>query len=294
MFTCRIKTISHRNMNFVSKLKLILVAVFILAYNQYAQTDFDAQYDYAKSLYEQEQYFDAITELKRLFFFDESEKYIYDGNMFIGECYKQGGKFSDAIHYVTIAQINAASEKEIYDASIEIIRLNILRRTTSQALKLIDSLESNPEFESKKSELNYWRGWAYIFSDDWENAAIEFSLIDANHELKMFAEKVDEEQYSVAFAKTISYFIPGAGQFYTGEYLSGLISLGWNVLWGYLTIEAFINDRVFDGIIIGSLLWMRFYRGNFQNAEEFALQKNLEISNKALNYLQYHYKGLKP
>jgi len=39
---------------------------------------------------------------------------------------------------------------------------------------------------------------------------------------------------------------------------------------------------------------MRFYRGNFQNAEEFALQKNLEMSNKALNYLQYQYQGLKP
>jgi len=84
------------------------------------------------------------------------------------------------------------------------------------------------------------------------------------------------------------------GQFYTGEYVSGLISLGWNVLWGYLTINAINEDRIFDGFMIGTLLWYRFYNGNLQNAEKFAKQKNLEKSNSALRYLQNKYKGNKP
>ena len=100
--------------------------------------------------------------------------------------------------------------------------------------------------------------------------------------------------YSVSFAKTISYIIPGAGQIYTGEYISGLLSLGWNILWGYLTIKSFIDERIFDGIVIANFLWLRFYRGNLQNAEKFAKEKNLIISNKAMNYLQFEFKGLKP
>ena len=100
--------------------------------------------------------------------------------------------------------------------------------------------------------------------------------------------------YSVNFAKIFSMIIPGAGQFYTGEYLSGFLSLGWNVLWGYLTIKSFIDDRVFDGIMIGSFLWFRFYNGNIYNAKKFAKEKNLIISNKALFYLQNGYEGEKP
>jgi hypothetical protein len=88
--------------------------------------------------------------------------------------------------------------------------------------------------------------------------------------------------------------VPGAGQIYTGNYLSGILSLGWNILWGYTTITAFQANRIFDGIMVGDLLWLRFYNGNNQNAEKFAIEKNLEISNNALIYLQNVYTGEKP
>jgi hypothetical protein len=214
--------------------------------------------------------------------------------MLIGKSYKQGAKFSDAIRYLTLAEINAKNIYELYETRIEIIRINILRRTTRRAFKLLDSLHADERFTDRKDEIKYWRGWAYMFADDWEQAAHTFAEIDTNHVLKTLAEEVDDDLYSVSFAKTISYIIPGAGQIYTGEYISGLLSLSWNVLWGYLTIKAFINERIFDGIIIANFLWLRFYRGNLQNAENFAMEKNLVRSNRALNYLQFEYEGLKP
>jgi TM2 domain-containing membrane protein YozV len=110
----------------------------------------------------------------------------------------------------------------------------------------------------------------------------------------LLADSVIEKKYSVLFAKLSSFIIPGSGQFYTGNYLSGLMSLGWNVLWGYLTINAFVSDKAIEGILIGGLLWARFYKGNFQNAEQFALQKNNEISNSAYKYLAKKYIGEKP
>ncbi|HLG32396.1 MAG TPA: hypothetical protein VI362_05100 [Ignavibacteriaceae bacterium] len=273
---------------------LLIVIFLILAGENIAQDYFDDQFKLGKKLFDEEKYYDAVTEFKRLVYFNEEGEYIYEANRYIGLSYKFGGKFSDALRYLTIAEINAKTVEEIYDCKIEIIKINILRRTTEFALKQIESTEKDPRYKSKKEELNYWRGLANIFADDWENAAKSFALIDENHELKVLSEKTIEEQYSVSLAKTLSYIIPGAGQFYTGEYLSGLISLGWNVLWGYLTIEAFVEDRIFDGIVVGSLLWMRFYQGSIENAEKFARQKNLEITNKALNYLQYEYEGAKP
>ena len=63
------------------------------------------------------------------------------------------------------------------------------------------------------------------------------------------------------------------------------------------TIEelgSFIEERVFDGFVTANFLWLRFYNGNVQNAEKFVSQKNLEITNLALDYLQFQYPGKKP
>jgi hypothetical protein len=284
----------HPIMIFASKYMWIVIVVVQLFVTALAQDGAEKQFYYAQELFTSEKYFDAITELKRLLFFDKSGRYKYSANDMIGSSYKQGAKLSDAIHYFTLAEINARNEEELYDSRIDVIRVNILRRSTNRALKLLDSLQADERFNSKINDINYWRGWTYIFADDWKSAANSFAEIDSTHELKQLADKIDDELYSVSFAKTISYIIPGAGQIYTGEYISGLLSLGWNVLWGYLTIKAFIDERIFDGIVIANFLWLRFYRGNLQNAEKFAIEKNLMISNRGLEYLQYEYSGRKP
>ena len=277
----------------VNKIFFVLLALFGNVSIIFGQNSFESQFEHGQKLYNEENYFDAVTEFKRLLYFDESGDYEYRANLLIGLCYKQGGKFSDAMKYFSLAKFNSISDQEYYESSIEIIKINILRRTTGRAFALLDTLENDVRFVNKSEEINYWLGWAYIFSDDWETAASTFSKYQDGQRLALLCDSVNSELYNPQLAKYLS-IIPGAGQFYTGEYVSGLISIGWNVLWGYLTIEAFIEDRVLDGVLIGSLLWWRFYSGNIQNAEKFALEKNLEITNAALNYLQYNFSGNKP
>jgi TM2 domain-containing membrane protein YozV len=252
------------------------------------------QYSCALKLYNSGQYYDAITELKRLLFFDNKKNYTYDANEIIGMSYKMGAKFSDAILYFTIAEMNAGNAGQLFTSKIEVVRSNILRRTTSHAIALLDSLKKDGRFTAKTEDINYWTGWAYIFEDRWDEASRLFSDIDSAKSLAEFCKDVDQEKYSVTFADIISHFIPGAGQIYTGHYVSGFLSLGWNVLWGYLTINAFVENRVFDGLVIGNLLWLRFYSGNLQNAVKYAKDENTGITNKALDYLQSGYQGLKP
>lgn len=253
-----------------------------------------AQMQLVNSLYEQEKYFDAITEAKRLIFFDTQNTFSFEANTLIAESYKKGGKLSDALRYFANASKFAFTPEEKYNNKISAIRIHILNRSIAIAIRQINEMSNQPAFSDKKTDLAYWRGWAYMFADRWEEAAGEFNSIDSSHYLKNFCLDIDNKEYSVTFARTISYFLPGAGQVYTGEYLNGILSLGWNLLSGYLTITAFREERVFDGAALLSLLWMRFYTGNISNAEKFAKEKNLEISNSALNYLQLNYKGLKP
>jgi hypothetical protein len=272
---------------------LVINICFVLNGKMFSQDELNAQYEYARQLFSNEKYFDAVTEFKRLIFFDTTSEYAFEANRFIGESYKQGGRFDDAIKYFGIALLNSETEKQKYDLNIQIIRANILRHSTERAHQLLDSLEAQ-NIPETKNEINYWRGWIFIFQDDWQKAAEQFQFCDTSKFLANFCKDVDGQKYSVQFAKLSSVFIPGAGQFYTGEYLSGLMSLAWNLTAGYFSINSFIEDRIFDGVITSTLLWMRFYRGNLQNAEQFAIGKNLYITNKALRILQNNLHITKP
>lgn len=278
----------------ISASKRILLFIFASLTSVVAQSTLEQQFEFANQLFNREKYFDAITELKRLQFFDKKNSFSFQSNLLIGISYKAGAKFDEAIKYLTLAEINNSDDEEYFLCRILNARTNILRRTTKQAEKILNELLDDPRFISKEKEINYWIGWNYIFSDEWEKAFEVFNENRLDTILAELCKTVDDEMYSVNFSKYSSYLIPGLGQFYTGEYVSGTLSLGWNILFGYLTINAFVEDRVFDGIIIGNFLWLRFYSGNIQNAEKFAIQKNLQISNKALDYLQYQYKGEKP
>jgi len=278
----------------ISASKKILLFIFVSLTSVFSQNTLEQQFEFANQLFIQQKYFDAITEFKRIQFFDVDNKFSFRSNLLIGISYKAGAKFDEAIKYLTLAEINNSDDEEYFLCRILNARTNILRRTTKQAEKILNELLDDPRFISKEKEINYWIGWNYIFSDEWEKAFEIFNENRLDTTLAELCKTVDDEMYSVNFAKYSSYLIPGIGQFYTGEYVSGTLSLGWNILFGYLTINAFIEDRIFDGIIIGNFLWLRFYSGNIQNAEKFAIQKNLQISNKALDYLQYQYKGDKP
>ena len=268
--------------------------IVLFSANIFAQGFLEQQLNLADSLFNSGNYYDAITEYKRLQFFDAQKVHTFESSYKIALSYKAGAKFDEAIKFFTIAENNANKGSEIFEIKTEIIRANILRRTTDRAHQLLDDLESNPRFFYKKKDILYWRGWTYIFADEWGKAAETFAEIRPDHQLKLLAEKVESEKYSVSIAKVLSFILPGSGQFYTGNYLSGLISLGWNALFGYLTIDAWNSSRMFDGFAVGTLLWMRFYRGSVQNAEGFAIEKNLEIANETLRYLQNSYKGIKP
>jgi tetratricopeptide (TPR) repeat protein len=252
------------------------------------------QFNRAEKLFAEEQYFDAITEYKRYLFFDTSKTQNFEVFERIAECYKAGAHFDDAIKYYRLAEKETSDDEQSFITKINIVRVNILRRTTAQALTLLDEIENDERFRYKKDEINYWRGWAFIFTDDWKNAALNFNKINPYHELKLIAERTNRTKVSVTFAKVISYILPGSGLIYTGNFLQGLLALSWNVAGGYLTINSFAEKRVFDGIVTGELLFLRFYRGSIQAAEEEAVQKNINISNKTLTYLQKEYKGVKP
>jgi hypothetical protein len=282
---------------FFGRFELIKVVglVFLFIYlDLFAQDALQNQYEYSSKLFDEEKYFDAITEFKRLQFFDSLKQYSYTSSKLIGLSYKQGGKFSEAIYYFTFAEMSAPNSDSLFNTKIEVIKTNLLRRTTHRAFDLLNDLNEDERFLEKKDQLIYWKGWAFIFNDEWEEASAEFAKLEQGQRLNQLCANVAEAQYSESTAKILSYILPGAGQIYTGNLLSGILSLGWVALWTYVSVEAFIADRVFDGLMVAYFLAFRFYNGNVQNAQKFSEEHNQEISNWMLNYLHNNYLGQKP
>ncbi len=259
--------------------------------NVLAQNVFERQLNYADSLFARKDYFNAITEYKRLKYFDSTGKYHFISDFNIALSYKRGAKFNDAINYFDIALSEARSDQEEFKANIEIIKTLILTRKIKEALRKLTSLKK-VYFGKKFKELEYWQGWAFMFGERWEQADSLFTEM-GQKELSRICKNVLNERYSLTVAKIFSYLVPGAGQLYAGHPFSGLMSFAWNALWGYLTLKAFFAQRFFDGIVIGNLLWFRFYRGNLQNAQKFVLQENEKIYNDAYDFLQFKFKGKK-
>ena len=78
------------------KIFLVLLVISIQQKEILAQNSFAEQFDYAKSLYEKENFFDAITEFKRLLFFAKDTTYNYRSNFLIGLSYKSGANCTDS------------------------------------------------------------------------------------------------------------------------------------------------------------------------------------------------------
>ena len=122
----------------------------MLTSSVFAQNTLQQQFEFANQLFNQEKYFDAITELKRLQFFDKENQFSFQSNLLIGKSYKAGAKFDEAIKYFVLAEINAASDEEYFKAKIFNARTNILRRTTKQAERILNDLLNDPRFISNE------------------------------------------------------------------------------------------------------------------------------------------------
>jgi len=202
-------------MTFASKIYFIIILVRISTMSLLAQDSFAVQFNLAKKLYEAEKYFDAVTEFKRLLFFNDRDIYNYESNLLIGLSYKKAAKFSEAIQHFGLAELNSKNDDEVFEARLEIIKVNILRRTTERALDLLDSLLNDSRFSNRIDEINYWRGWTYIFTDNWEKASLSFSAVQPQHHLALLCDSVADDLYNPQLAKILS-IVPGAGQIYTG------------------------------------------------------------------------------
>lgn len=277
-------------------LSFVIRIIFLWYLNSiiiYSQNDLIKQKNHADSVFLSENYFDAIKEYKRLLFFDKEGLFNYTVYNQIALCYKYGGKLENAFNYFSLALTKANSNREIFECKLNLCRLNIIENKTKNAHRILNELENDSLFVAFQEEIKYWRAWIFFYEKDYENASLIFHQLN---EIELFelSKQNQEQSLSINKAKILSMILPGAGQIYSENYLSGIGSFIWNLIAGYLTINAFASERIFDGIVLTNILWMRFHRGNLENAEKLAEKKNQIIFINSLINIQNNFRNKFP
>ena len=155
------------------------------------------QFLLADELRNQGKLYEAITEYERLMCFDTMHLYGFDANKNIAACYRRGAKFKDAITCAGASLRYAKNPDDIHAMKIELVKLHILNRTFSSASNILNGMEKDSVHNCGSQEIHYWRGWVFMFEDNWQAAENEFAKVDSAKTLAQFCRNTDDKRYSL-------------------------------------------------------------------------------------------------
>jgi putative membrane protein insertion efficiency factor len=257
--------------------------------------------DLAEKLFPKGQYDEAITEYKRhLFHFPEDPQrgvILYK----IGLSYLNSEQWNHARIHLRAAKKQAGSEEKLrYRSQLRIGQSFLNQDLPEQSKEVLRDLLRDPIVAGRKdrvAEVQYWLGTGALKSGDWVEALGIFHWLEREVSGNVFTvqgqrlSSAAQKGYhlsnrSPTLAAVLSAVIPGSGQIYCGRFWDGLFSLVLNASVGYLTVDAFRDERRLDGVLLASLLWSRFYFGGQKNAIRYAQEHNTRVLEEHLRKYQ--------
>ena len=241
---------------------------------------------FADFLYENDMTYEAITEYKRYLFHNQDAK---DSDY---------ARFKIAMGLVFLNDLSGA------DKALEDLSFNANQEIFGHRAKLISALlyiKSNDfhravaELEylirvspkERIGEIQYFLAWVKLFKGEDEEAIDLFSqlLRDPNatrtytsaaygihrfisHNPAVTGNKIPN------LARFVSGILPGAGQMYAGDVLSGINSTVLNGSIAYFVINNISLGNYFQAAYIFYFLWRRYYFGGIELAGEKAIEFN--------------------
>ncbi len=211
---------------------------------------------FADSLFNEGDYFNAITEYKRAIYLNDSINYAL---FMIGLSYEKRGKYDFAARYFGSVVYNTIQKEAVYHLAGDLIRL----RKYNQALIVLSGQNDSI------SKTLY--AVALGLSGNFRKAD---SVLG---HLGIFIQKYPPD----AWLKYPSYILPGFGFLLLKEYKRAALSFLFTTASGYLTYYLFKNKRYPEGMVVLNTLFVRFYFGGVQNTVALKRQK-----------IKSHYKAL--
>lgn len=205
---------------------------------------------FADSLFKEGDYFNAITEYKRILFLKQGDKKkLYYK---IAKCYEKIKNLEKAIYYYSKYYYLEDEPSDTF-----LLRYSYLLFKIGKIEEGISLLKSVPENESV-------------------NFLISYGYLKLNNLKKYYNHLPDKRLYrNEKFYSYMSLIFPGIPIILNGHFTEGLTSLIMNILSGYLVYRD-IKKENYLSLPISFSLFLRFYIGNYSATKNIIRKNNIE------------------
>jgi tetratricopeptide (TPR) repeat protein len=228
---------------------------------------------------------EAITEYKRFIYFNPGDERVSDAYFQIGMAYRDQGMWEEAIDAFRMSIATTTNNTLRDERKIDIgITLIASRRYSAAELELLRVFTFTKD-SSLKRRAAFFLGVSYIYRFKWKEARkmldeyFRGAKVPNRQRIQLLLESACGARLkSPRLARVLSCVLPGAGQIYVGNWLSGLNSMAINIGTGYLLLDALLDQRYRDIVLFNLSLFVRYYLGGVRNAELLAVNYNKSIN----------------
>jgi hypothetical protein len=254
--------------------------------------DAERQFSFAETLFEEGDYYRAITEYKRFNFFFADHRLIAKSNYRIGESYYMAKRWQEAIESFTLF-ISQHPQR-----ALSIDALYLKGMAEKQLKRYHNALKTFQEIINLKSSTYtdkalYQSAIILMDMEECEKARKTFLLIPkesplsiSSHIISSGLEHINEiPQKSPALAGTLAAILPGAGHLYTERLGDSLVSFVLNGAFILAAVELFHHENYITGGIV-SFFEIGWYSGNIYSAISSAHKYNKKTREDFLEHLK--------
>jgi TM2 domain-containing membrane protein YozV len=272
---------------------LVLLSLVITGRGQALELTSTKAMAFADHLFQQGDYYRAITEYERVLFFYPDDPLAGTAQYQIANSYLKGEKWAQAAERFRAVAERYSGENIGRKASFMLGETYYLKRDYRLALDGYDAFLRKYPHDPQGEDARIRMGWCYLRLGNWERAAEEFRDLPASSALGEQAGQLAEEasgfpaipRKSPSLAAGLSTVLPGAGQLYVDRPTDALISLLLNGLFIWGAVEAIDHGNTVAGGIVAALE-SGWYVGNIYNAASSAHKYNRKKEQDFIDSLQ--------
>jgi tetratricopeptide (TPR) repeat protein len=265
-----------------------LIALLISSQLGFAQT-LEQTFNLAIEQQNSRNFKSAISTYERVIFFDNEKSYTQQAYYNIADCHLSLNEPNKQLKALDKAIVFAANDTLANDIALEKTFYLLLNKYWKKALQELYSIE--PLTKDQKRLHHYYLGAVLYATDDFVRSEFHFQKLVIETEDSLRIAEIFKKSKSklnpkrAAWAKRISFFIPGSGQIASGNIKGGINSIVLLGGLGYLYINTVENYGLLSGMIT-VLPWLsRYHIGGAENAEESMLTRQEKLKSKYFDEL---------
>jgi len=227
----------------------------------------------------------AVTEYKRVLYFNQDEQIAGSVHARIAACYRAQQLWPEAIFHLRRSIQNASSLREIEDREFDLVTALLASGRDNEAELHLLRLREFSVLDERR--LSLYLTVTYTYRGQWQKAATELRTAFPAGEItdirmrekieqleRLYTEAREEPRKSPEGAVWLSTALPGAGQLYAGDPWDALNALVVNAGLITLICAAVKQEWYLEGALLFLYPLRRYYLGNRNNARIAAEGRN--------------------